>query len=548
MKRAGARFEPERLRDAAGERAFARGAAYFRDGAVRLLGHDRATVTAIVSGGEDYSVRLTGRGGRFGGSCTCHAFEDSGFCKHMVATALAANAAEAAGAADPMAAVRAHLAALPHDALVALVLEQAVADPALMRRLSVAAAVAGRDPAPAAAALRRELDAATREDRLPGYREVHAWTRHLEELLAAVGEFVAAAGPADAFALAEHALDRIGSAVVMVDDSGGDAGGLILRAAELHLAACTRLRPDPLALARDLFAREVGGSHDAFYGAAHTYADVLGPAGAAEYRRLAQAAWEAIPARGPAPRGRLAIDIVHGEYALFALLDGHAEDAGDLDARIALRAKNLSSPWDYVRLAAFCRESGRPEEALARAEEGLFVFEDHPPDQRLVDLAAELLIAAGRAPEAGAHLWRAFDRRPTAELYRRLAAGGGPARDRAIGALEAKLPATAGLMVELLTDEGAFDRAWAIARAHKAVGQLDRLARASEASHPREAIAVYTDRIERLAAMGGDGNYAEAAELLARMAPLRPASEQAGHVAAIRARHGRKRNFMKRLG
>ena len=36
-----------------------------------------------------------------------------------------------------------------------------------------------------------------------------------------------------------------------------------------------------------------------FYGALETYADVLGKVGLAEYRRLAEAEWDALPALGP---------------------------------------------------------------------------------------------------------------------------------------------------------------------------------------------------------------------------------------------------------
>ena len=77
---------------------------------------------------------------------------------------------------------------------------------------------------------------------------------------------------------------------------------------------------------------------------------------------------------------------------------------------------------------------------------------------------------------------------------------------------------------------------------------VDRLARASEASHCREAVAVYTARVEALAQTGGDGNYAAAVELVARLSALRPAPEQAAWLAGLRERHARKRNLMKRLG
>jgi hypothetical protein len=72
----------------------------------------------------------------------------------------------------------------------------------------------------------------------------------------------------------------------------------------------------------------------------------------------------------------------------------------------------------------------------------------------------------------------------------------------------------------------------------------ERLAKSTETSHPAEALGIYEETVERLA---GGSIYAEAAKLVARMAKLRGAPEQAAYVAALKARHGRKRNFMKLL-
>ena len=83
--------------------------------------------------------------------------------------------------------------------------------------------------------------------------------------------------------------------------------------------------------------------------------------------------------------------------------------------RIALRAKDLSSPWHYLQLAEFCLAQGREAEALQRAEEGLWIFEDHRPDERLVLFVADLLVKAGRTSDAQASLRRAFEMAPSLE-------------------------------------------------------------------------------------------------------------------------------------
>jgi hypothetical protein len=71
------------------------------------------------------------------------------------------------------------------------------------------------------------------------------------------------------------------------------------RLGALHLRACRAARPAPLGLARWLFATEFRGDLGAVAGGAEAYADVLGPAGLAEYRRLADNAW-----RGPCQADR----------------------------------------------------------------------------------------------------------------------------------------------------------------------------------------------------------------------------------------------------
>jgi hypothetical protein len=70
---------------------------------------------------------------------------------------------------------------------------------------------------------------------------------------------------------------------------------LLGRARDIHLAAVREVRPEPMRLARDLFAREMADEYGTFAGAVALYADVLGETGLAEYHRLAAEAWEKIP-------------------------------------------------------------------------------------------------------------------------------------------------------------------------------------------------------------------------------------------------------------
>lgn len=560
--KAKARFDVDTLRGIAGATTYARGAEYQRDGRVEILSIDGKRVVARVAGTEVYRVELTGLGGDFGGTCTCPAFEDRGFCKHMVAVALAANAAgteagtEVAEAGGTLSRMRTYLTQRSPDQLVEMILGLAERDPALFRKLDVAAAAALADDTTLAARLRKSIDRATRMDDYVEYRAVRAWAAEIDDALDALAELLPGGRAPLALELAEHAVDRIAQAVQSIDDSDGHGGGLLQRCAEIHLAAASAVRPEPVGLARSLFARELAFHYDTFDGAAETYADLLGEAGLAEYRRLATEAWAKLPSRsGPGSKG---VDLSSGDYyRLKDILDSFAERQNDVEARIALRAKDLSSPWSYQQLAAFCLEHGRESEALRYAEEGVWVFEDGRPDERLVAFTVGLLEKAGRSAEGVALLWRTFEKAPSLELYGRLKRlGGAAAAERAlawlrgrIGPGRSKWDHPADLLVRILAHDKAFDAAWALVREHGAsTGVLEALARASEGKYPREACRVYAARVDALVGHGNNTAYAEAVALVARMAKLQGAADQAACVAGLRQRFQRKRNFIKLLG
>jgi len=198
------------------------------------------------------------------------------------------------------------------------------------------------------------------------------------------------------------------------------------------------------------------------------------------------------------------------------------------------------------------------QDALRYAEEGLWIFEDDEPDERLVSFAVELLGKAGRKDEALAHLWRAFEREPSFELYASIGKlGGEAARERARAVLEqhAGKPRAglwgypADLLVRVLVHEKMFDEAWAAVQRHGASEDVRKtLVEKTEATRPRDAIAFYAARIERLAQSGIGDSYEQAAKLIKRLSKLHDPAEHAGYLAEIKERYRRRRNFMKLLG
>ena len=552
------RFDVVNLRLRAGEAVFARGEAYAAEDRVELLGREPHRVMARVAGEADYLTVLTGAGGGIAGRCTCPAYADWGFCKHMVAVALIANAAEAGDTgqdAGALARIREHLGRQSVETLAAMIIDLAEGDQALWRRLELAAALTDEDDVALKRRLVKVIDEATDVPHRLQYGEEGDWADGVVEVLIALEGLLGAARHGLALELVLRAIEGIEDALPEIDDSEGECSGLLERAQEIHLAAVEGRRPDPVALAGDLFARETQSDFDTFSGAAPTYAHVLGEAGMAEYRRLVQKAWDSLPPRSARAEPDAEIQVDHRQLA--GMLDGFLEADGDVEARIALRAKILATPSDYIQLAEFCLSQGREGEALRWTEEGLWLFEDDRAIERLESFAVGLFSNVGRQGDAQALLKSMFNRAPSFEAYLKISQHGGDSLRRwALDDMRARLgkpskmqwQSPADLLARVLVHDAVFEEAWAIVRQYGASASVKQaLAQASEAAWPREAVEVYAEQVELLINLSS-GDYSQAARLVARMAGLRGAAEQTAYVAALKSRHHRKRNLMKLLG
>jgi hypothetical protein len=355
------RFDIGALRALAGEKVFARGAEYHRDGLVEILALEPGRILAQVSGNEDYRTVLTGRGTQIGGECSCPAIEEWGFCKHIVAVALAANAMrgdvdeEGAGA---LSRIRDHLKTKSVDELVA---EQ---DLGLLRNLDMAAAALLEDDKKLEARLRRVIDGATRIGDFVDYRAAAGWAAEVDAALDPLAELASGKRAAIILKVAHRAVERIERAIEDVDDSDGHCANLLDRARSIHLAAAPAARPEPVRLARDLFVREMASDYDTFQGVAALYADVLGEEGLAEYRRLAAAAWERLT---PLRVGRERQETLADYDRLAEILDFFAEQDGDVDTALRFvqktsrqRGSTCSLPNSVARTAGRMKRCAAP--------------------------------------------------------------------------------------------------------------------------------------------------------------------------------------------
>jgi uncharacterized Zn finger protein len=591
---------PKALRLRAGDRTFVRGREYADEGRVADLAEEGAAITGIVEGTHDYVVVLEVDSDTLAGTCDCPMGETGAFCKHLVALGLAwlasggglqASDPQASDpqASDPQASdpqvpvlrrtrlprittgdVRSHLAAMDHDALVDLVLAQAERDDLLRERLMLFVATAEAGGA-GVALVRRAIDQAVR---LPGYlryADVYGYVSGIHDALDLLDDLLRT-GQADAVIdLAEHALRRVEGAMDHVDDSDGGMGGVLGRLGEVHLAACVMARPDPVALAGRLFAWELDGQWDVFTGAPLVYADVLGEAGIAEYRRLAEAKWVTVPQLGPsAGAGR---SFEGRRFRITSIMESLARATGDIDELLAVKARDLSSPYAFLDIAGVCIDAGRGDEALDWAEQGVRAFPDSP-DARLREFLADRYHDRSRHDDAIALVWAPFEARPTVDGFVVLRAhasraGAWPAwRERAIDTARAAVveaqrsarppvnrwdnPADGSSLVRMLLLEGDVETAWRDASVLGCSEPVWReLARLREIDHPADAIPIYQREVEVLLRTTSNEGYAAAVERLVHIRDLMDRIESAdvfpGYLAGVRAAHARKRNFMKLL-
>lgn len=603
-------LEPSRLRRLAGWTTYERGMEYAEEGRVRERHQVPGGISGVVDGTLPYLAALLVVDGELDWVCECPIGIAKTLCKHVVALGLA-ELGVGAGVQRPEAPVQrpgatrpsfgaaipaveltfddaaAWLRTLDPRTLAALVLEEAVADPALQARLLARARVA--IPAGGGIAeLERAFDHAIQFPFGPRGRPEWGFLDRLEDVIDRMERFLAPSTALALVGLVRRAITTIEELLGHLDDSDGDLGGLLGRLIELHLDACTVGRPDPMDLAGYLFGMEIRSDLGLFHGSATTYADVLGEAGLAEYRRLLRPHWDRLPTLAPgdvSPWRRS--ETGPGEpdrWRIAGIAVALADASGDLDERVRVRARDLGSSRGFLEIARVCLEAGAVEQAIDWAERGVRAFES--PGTELRRFLVERYQELGRHEEALALSWADFVERPDRTMYRNLlsdaaragatdawreralaharsviardavsAAGRGPAEDRPTLAepwSEWASRSGASVLVELLLADGDDEVAWAAAVEHGCFRKLWlELAGVRADHHPRDAAKVYRREAEALIEAKNRGAYQHAAKLAARVVRLEAAGghPEAGqsYLADLRERNKRRPAFLEEL-
>jgi len=577
------------IRRAADDRSYKRGKGYFENAMVYSLLLDGGEIIAKVHGTRNYRVRLRTEEGEVVGDCSCPMGDDGVFCKHMVAvglthlagglvddTAPARSARRTRRPPKPKVTlddVRIYLLNQEPANLVEIIVQQLHEDDRLRESLlmTVARQYAGGVDL---ATFRAAIDAATDTGGFIDYHEARDFTSGIDTVVDSIADLLKDGHAAKVIELVEYALSRSEQAQGEMDDSSGSMSSILDRLQELHHAACLKAEPDPETLARRLFRWEIEGDWDTFYGAAETYADVLGEKGLAVYRRLAQKLWDQIPQIGPGDdRG------YEGQRRrITSIMESLARAAGDVEQLVAVMSRDLSSAHCYLRIAETYRKARRRNKAMDWAERGVKTFADQRPDSRLEDFLADQYHRRKRHDDAMALIWEQFVRRMDLSSYQHLKKHAGRAqqwpiwREKSLAAIRSSLdsgkrqassrlrntwrpwdrPPDHSVLVDIFLWEHDPEAAWQEAVAAGCREDLwMRLARIREKDHPADAMAVYQRQIDPIVNHKNNDAYREAAKLIRKIKQLMSRQDRETefpeYLAAVRTAHKPKRNFMAML-
>jgi uncharacterized Zn finger protein len=555
-----------------------RGEDYYLNGQVKALAEHEGTITAKVQGTHPYRVKFwIDEEDDLEYSCTCPVGADGDFCKHCVAVGLAwlevgqskSSAQDKAQQGVTMDDVRAYLLRQDKNALVEMLVNRAIEDDRLRQSLFIKAAKKsskGLD----LATYRRAIDDAVEPDGFVDYRSAYDYAHGIEEAIDSVEELLKEGCGTEVIELTEHALGAVEDAMGSVDDSDGYMAGILERLQDLHHKACRKGKPDPEALARRLFEWELRTDYDTFYGAAQTYAVLLGKKGLAVYQQLAEAEWTKVPELGP---GRDDPEKYGKRFRITHIMETLARQTGNVEAIVAVKKRDLSFAYHYLQIAETYKTARQHDLALEWAESGVKAFPERT-DSRLREFLAGEYHRCKRHDDAMALIWAEFTESPSLEQYKKLKAHADQVgqweswREKALDYLRSQIAgaknerqrnrwpyyhkADHSELVRIFFWEKDVEGAWREAKEGGCSNDLWlNLAAKREKEHPEDALPIYQRQIDPTLDRKNNEAYREAIGLLRKvrelMVRLGRDNEFTNSLDKVRASHKPKRNFMKLL-
>ena len=562
----------------AGDRSYARGVEYAKNGAVREIWERDGVLNATVRGNHAYRVKLWNGNGRLYWSCTCPHAADGFFCKHCVAAGLEWLKSRQQGEkvsdkpgkpAVTMNDVSAYLSGCVKEDLVKMLIDHAESDERLRKRLFLKTAkerASGVNMHMYRAAIDRAVDTGD----FVSYSDAFDYTQGIADITDSIEELLKEGYGAEVIELSEHALSGIENHMGMVDDSDGNMGDIIERLQEIHFQACLMVKPDPETLAKHLFECEIQSEYEIFSGVVERYSKILGETGIAVYRELAEREWSKLPELKP---GRFVPDEYGNRFRMQCIMESLARLSGNIEELVAVKTRNLSHAYSYLEIAEIYNKANLSDKALEWAEKGLKAFPERT-DSRLRDFLAGEYHRRKRFDEEMAVVWANFTDFSQLDNYRKLKEHASrlqewPAwREKALEWIKKKVAVKKqpvqdthwslqvqrdqSLLVEIFLWEKDVDSAWLEAKKGGCSNALWlELAERRSENNPEDALPVYMRHVEHTVGQKNNNAYREAVRYIHRihelMHRLGRKEQFIQYLSSVRAAHKPKRNFMKLL-
>lgn len=538
----------------AGDLVYARGEDYVRY--VRGLRTTDCKAYASIQAKNVYQVELDWSGPLPDGSCTCPHHADGNFCKHLVATGLAAIdtgrvAVDDTTSSTADTALEAVVQAMDVDELRDLVMTLAQRDDGLRRMLEIRATTASGDDAQAKAEFETYVRNVLAFRGFIDYRRSFEVAGTASDMLDEL-EIHLNNGAAEVVRPALlRALTRLRTITGQADDSSGSIGYQCQRAADLYARSCRLGEPDRVALAKWLVkfrADSPGWPHVVLA----DFVDSFDEQALKTYRRAVAALDRKLKDRGELHR-----------FEVDAMLLELADHDGDVD-----RAVYLLSQREHPKYGAIVdrlRAAGRHEDAVAWIDRAVADgrISSHGGGNEYwlsPDHVAKTYKKLGRIDDAVAALRADFVRQPSVGAYRVLldfAAGVDRADSERTWALEHARElasdrfAAGAVLVQLLLSDGDVDAAWQAADRYGPGWAWRELADRGAEARPVDAADLYRPQLEKDLRYPNSKLYPDIAETLSTMAELYErggrGADFASFIAQIRQDYGRRPALMKAL-
>lgn len=274
-----------------------------------------------------------------------------------------------------------------------------------------------------------------------------------------------------------------------------------------------------------------------------------------------------MPSLGPADDRR---SFEGSRFRLTSIMETLARADGNVDALVAVKRRDLSSPYQYLQIAEIYKEADEPDKAVRWAEDGIKAFPNRP-DERLREFLAEEYHRRKRHDDAMTLIWTNFEARPYLHCYQELKRNATRAkawkfwREKALDHIRATIRKTQhesanrcafrmmnkdhSTLVEIFLWEGKPEAAWKEARAGGCDERLwMQLAKLREKQHPADALEICQRQVEPIIDRKNSEAYRDAAAMIRTIGQLMGrvgrAKDFPAYLASIRDTHRRKRNFV----